>query len=112
MFARLGLVAILIGTALPASANRPNETGQVLAPVHCVAVFELMSRAEPRWMRQIDVQIARRSWQLEAGATARQLNIDLGLKVNQALESMGHDIAAENGDLTVMASQCVAEAPL
>ncbi|MEO0548375.1 MAG: hypothetical protein AAFZ91_00535 [Pseudomonadota bacterium] len=112
MLARLGLAALMFGAILPASANRPTDHDPIIGPIHCVAVFELMARTEPSWMTQIDAQIARRSWQIKAGASARQGSGDLGTQVNQALAAMSSDARADKQGLTVMASQCVAEAPL
>lgn len=112
MIARLGLIAVLLSAALPASASRPVDHGPIIRPAHCVAVFELMARTEPSWMTQIDVQIARRSWQIKAGSSARRGSGDLGTQVNQALAAMSSDARADKRELTVMASQCVAEAPL
>ena len=113
MVARLGLAAIMVTLAtLPASANRPAEAGINPMPIHCVAVFELMSRTAPGWMNQIDVQIARRSWQIEAGQSARQVNGDMGAAINTALEAIADQTESQSRALTALASQCVADAPL
>ncbi|MDJ0919980.1 MAG: hypothetical protein QNI84_02555 [Henriciella sp.] len=112
MIARFAIVAFAFASMFPAQASRPPETEPKISPVHCIAVFELMSRAEPRFMTQADVQLARLSWKIEAGTTARQSNSDLGAQINSALDSLTESTAPQHRELTSLASRCVADAPL
>lgn len=112
MALRLVSAVLAVAAALPAAANLPDDAEPTVHPVHCVAVFELMSRAAPRWMTQIDVQIARRSWQIEAGQSALRTNADYGAQINHELEALNAGAEMQRRELTVLASQCVADAPL
>lgn len=112
MLARCGLAALILATIAPSEAASPQTREAASNPVHCVAVLELMSRAEPRWMTQVDAKLARLSWQIAAGTSARKTNADVGAQVNHALTALTEDTEPQRRELTVLASQCVADAPL